>query len=521
MNIRPWSEEFSDFLQDESKKTGRADGLCFPATEADVVEAVREAYARGIPLTTQGGRTGITAGAVPDGGWIINLSGMKRIKALRYDAAADGFSLVVEPGVVLGDVQRALEKTDFDTTGWGADSLNALALMKQRGTFFFTPDPTETTATLGGMAACNASGARSFKYGSMRPHVKSLRVVVRDGRVLHLTRGVEQARQGVISLRTGEGVGISGEIPATSFPAGLKCAAGYQLAPDMEMTDLFIGSEGTLGIITELEVSLLPVPPAIWGVVTFLPDEESAWRFVQDVRGMRTRVGTGPAAMEYFDGRALDLLRRRHEAGLLDELPPIDPAWRSAVYVEYHGEEEDLGEALEGLCAAMVRHGGSDERAWIADQPRERERVRLFRHAVPEAVNGLIAERKKTHPGLTKLGTDMAVPDECLEAVMRMYRDDLAQSGLEYVVFGHIGNNHVHVNILPRDPSDYAQGKELYLHWAARVVKMGGTVSAEHGIGKLKAPFLELMFGRAALDQWRILKRVFDPSGLFNPGNLF
>ena len=133
----------------------------------------------------------------------------------------------------------------------------------------------------------------------------------------------------------------------------------------------------------------------------------------------------------------------------------------------------------------------------------------------------LIGERKKTIPELTKLGTDMSVPDEGLEKVMRMYRAGLEAAGLEHVIFGHIGNNHVHVNILPRSMKEYEQGKALYLDWEKQVVDWGGSVSAEHGIGKIKTEFLELMYDEEGVQKMRKLKQLFDPQGLLNPGNLF
>jgi len=520
--IQGLSNEYADYLKDESRLIGQAEGICFPESEAQVLEVVREAWEKNRPLTVQGARTGITAGAVPNGGWILNLSRMNRIRALRFDEAAGAFRLAVEPGILLCDLQRCVEEVAFDTTNWDEESLKALVRFRKSGPYFFSPDPTETTASLGGMAACNASGARTFRYQSMRAHVYGLRVVTHRGEVLSMRRGESVAHHGEFTMHSEQGAVFTGRLPGGVQSKVSKCAAGYFLDPNMDLTDLFIGAEGTLGVITEITLGLLPLPKAIWGVMVFLPEEEAAWRFVQEVRALQGGGGTDVlAALEYFDGSALNLLRRRHDRGMMDDLPMLNEAWRSAVYVEYHGEEERLEQALEELCGCMERHGLQDEDAWIADQPKERERMRLFRHAVPETINGLIAERKKTHPGLVKLGTDMAVPDERLEEMMRMYRTDLERSGLEYVIFGHIGNNHVHVNIIPRDPGEYEAGKKLYLNWAARVVGWGGTVSAEHGIGKLKVPFLKLMVGESVLREWMELRRVFDPKGLFNPGNLF
>lgn len=515
----PMTADYADYLKDESRQVGRAEGICFPESEEQVAEVVREACERGMALTVQGARTGITAGAVPNGGWVINLSRMNRIRGMRRDAASGAFRVKVEPGLPLCDLQRYLEEQTLDTTGWDEESLRVYAAFRRAGPQFFSPDPTETTASLGGMAACNASGARSFRYRAMRAHVFGLRVVTNAGEVLRLTRGRDVARAGRFALRSEQGAVFQGVLPAPAEPRVSKCAAGYYSAADMDLTDLFIGAEGTLGVITEITIGLLPLPEAIWGVMVFLPEEESACSFVRLLRccGSAGLV----AAVEYFDGHALDLLRGVQGGAGAEDLPALKERWRCAVYVEYHGRAQELEGALEELCGLMEEYGVGDEDAWVADHARERERMRLFRHAVPETVNGVIAERKKTHPLLTKLGTDMAVPDEHLDGMMRMYRTDLERSKLEYVIFGHIGNNHVHVNILPRDPEEYAAGKELYLRWAGQVVAWGGTVSAEHGIGKLKTPFLRLMFSESVLRDWRALKKVFDPKGLFNPGNLF
>lgn len=178
-------------------------------------------------------------------------------------------------------------------------------------------------------------------------------------------------------------------------------------------------------------------------------------------------------------------------------------------------------ESLEVMSDLATRAGGAADATWVATTESELERLKAFRHAVPESVNLLIDERRRTEPQLTKLGTDMAVPDEALDSVLALYHQGMGQAGLEYVMFGHIGNNHVHVNILPRSLRDYNVGKDLYMHWARRVVAMGGTISAEHGVGKFKVALLREMYGEAGIHQMRDVKRLFDPDGKLNRGNLF
>ncbi len=159
--------------------------------------------------------------------------------------------------------------------------------------------------------------------------------------------------------------------------------------------------------------------------------------------------------------------------------------------------------------------------AWVATTEAEREGQRFFRHAVPESVNMLIDQRRRTDPSITKLGSDMSVPNERLRDVVAMYRRTLAEEGFESATWGHIGSNHLHVNILPRNAEEYARGTELFARWAVEVSAMGGAVSAEHGVGKLKAHFLEEMYGATHIAESARLKVQLDPKGQLGRGNLF
>jgi D-lactate dehydrogenase (cytochrome) len=507
------AKNYADYLQDESRQTGQAASLSFPATEEEVRAHVRESARLGLSLTVQGGRTGITAGAVPDGGHILNLSRMNRLRAIRHDD--NGWRLTAQPGALLTDVRQALAARKMDTAD---DPATAQRTLAGAPPLFLATDPTETSASLGGMAACNASGARSYQYGAMRRYVERLRVVMDDGDALELRRGREKAQGRLFELTTLDGRIIRGTLPGYTMP-DVKNAAGYFAADNMDLIDLFIGSEGTLGIITEMDVRLLPLPPVMWGLTAFFPGESAALSFVGTMR----HAAIAPAALEFFDHAVLDLLRQRKaELGAGSLLPALNPAWHTAVYVEFLADrDEDAEEAVNAATDAIIACGGDPEQAWLACDAQELEKQKQFRHAVPESVNQTIAERKKTHPGLTKLGTDLAVPDPLLPDVMALYRRGIEQAGLEAVMFGHIGNNHLHVNILPRNPEEYRRGKALYLGWAGWVADHGGSVSAEHGIGKLKRDMLLRMYGENGVAQMRALKHLFDPAGRLSPGNLF
>jgi len=484
-----WTSEYEDYLRDESRRVGSADSISFPTSEAEVVEIVKAVRAQGGMITTQGARTGIVAGAVPQGGHILNLSRMNRIGEVR-DA-----SITVEPGAILDNIREAIENKGL----------------------FFPPDPTETTASIGGMVACNASGALTYHYGPVRNWVQSLRMVLSDGDVIGLKRGQCSAQGRAFSLTTEGGRTISGELPTYSLPS-VKSAAGYYVAKDMDMLDLLIGMEGTLGIVTEIELKLIPRPGAINGLTIFLPTEEAALKLVRILR-----EELNPVAIEFFNHDALDLLRRmKSESSAFEKIPSLKPEFHTAVYTEFHADtDEEIEEPIMVLMEAIIELGGSDEDTWYATTDRELEPLKAFRHATPEAVNLLIDQRKHDCPELTKLGTDMSVPDEHLELVIAMYDADLAENKLESVMFGHIGNNHVHVNILPHSVEEYEKGKALYLIWAKEIVGWGGSVSAEHGIGKIKVPFLRMMYGDDAIAEMRALRSLFDPASMLNPGDLF
>ena len=502
--ILPFGPEYEEYLRDESRLVGSAESISFPTGEAEVIEALREAGRLGKKVTIQGARTGIVAGAVPHGGHVLNLSRMKAVGEVQMDVGSREGRVVVEPGAILSDIR---EKVD------------ACGL-------FFPPDPTEPTASIGGMIAANASGALTFFYGPTRCWVQSLRLVLADGDVLRLERGKNRARGRLFSLVTESGRVIDGRLPSYNLP-NVKSAAGYYAADDMDLLDLFIGMEGSLGVITQAELRLIPKPGAVHGLTIFLPSEDAAISLVRAARGEAVQgiepVTVRPAGIEFFSSEALDLLRRMKTSyPAFERIPPLRPEWHTAVYVEFHAQNDnEAEEAVMALMETAGALGATDEDTWYATSERELEPIKAFRHAVPEAVNLLIDERKRSRPDITKLGTDMSVPDEHLETVLAMYRQGIRENGLESVIFGHIGNNHVHVNILPNGPEDYAKGKSLYLSWAERIVKLGGSVSAEHGIGKLKVPFLELMYGPNGIAEMREVKRLFDPEMMLNPGDLF
>jgi len=372
---------------------------------------------------------------------------------------------------------------------WGGAGvpLSELQAAAARSGQFYAPDPTETSAFVGGTIATNASGARGFRYGATRAHVERLRVVLADGKVLDVERGRK----------------IDFAVPAIRLPSASKSTAGYPLAPNMDLIDLFIGSEGTLGAVTEAELRLLPVPESVILAVVFFPSEDAvlgavdAWRPVSGLR-----------AIEYFDGPSLRLLARKSE--------DIPPSADGALMVEQEvvgSEDVELDAWIERLESARA----DVERSWFAASDADRERIRAFRHALPELLNEIVRGN-----GFMKLGTDFAVPAERNREMLAFYRERLeADFSGKYVIYGHIGDAHLHVNMLPESQADSERGMELMEEFARRAVELGGTVSAEHGLGKRKRKLLEIQYPPDAIQAMKDVKTRFDPNWLLGRGTLF
>jgi D-lactate dehydrogenase (cytochrome) len=497
--VRALTPQDADYLRDESRLSGRAESIAFPSSEAEAREVLRRTSAAGTPVTVQGGRTGITGGAVPNGGHVLNLGRMDRIldPGPHPDPNAD-------PGRRLLRVQPGLPLVRLNE--W---------LQSASGGLFFPPDPTETTATLGGMAATNASGARSLAYGPMRRHVEALRLALADGSLLDLRRGRERANGRSFRLVTDSGRVLAGELPRYRQP-DVKNAAGLFVRPDMDLLDLVIGSEGTLGVITELELRLSPLPPDIWALQGFFPEEAGALRFAVEVRD-----SLRPAALEFFDRNALRLLAAERRANPAFAGLPDPPAAEGSVYAEFHSASPaEAEQTLAAAAGVLEASGGDPQLAWSGEGERGLAPLKAFRHALPEAVNLAIDRLRRAAPGITKLGTDLAVPAAAFPEAMAMYHRDLSACGLDYVIAGHIGDNHVHVNMMPRSEAQYAAGRELAAAWAAQAVAWGGTVSAEHGIGKLKGELLRKMYGSDSIAAMGRLIELFNPGRLLNRGDM-
>ena len=514
------TDVYALYLDDESHSyDGAAEKIIFPSSEAEVAAIMKSAFESNTPVTIQGGRTGLTGAAVPLGGIALNLEKMTHLLYMNYDESKELYSIAAQCGMTLEDlVEKIQSKKLADLQGKGTpEQEKALDnFMKETDTFTFPVDPTETSAWLGGIVACNASGARTFKYGAVRPWVCSLRVVLANGDILEIERGKVQADNGKFVIVLSNGAEVNVAVPTYKMPQ-TKNAAGLYAKPDMDLIDLFIGSEGILGVITEVELGLVKLEENIMTVMAFFPSIEDAVNFTYDVRAPDSPIRMD--FLEYFGPNAIEMIKdKAGSAGI--KVPAMKPDTKAIIFFEFSFTPENMEELVIGLEEILIKNHSSSESSWAGMDRAELAKMKTVRHFVPETVNGIIAQRKAQYPEVHKIGTDMAVPDEALRNYLQYYITTLEKQGMEYAMWGHIGNNHIHVNMLPRNNEEVEQGMDNYMTFAKRAIELGGTVAAEHGIGKLKRAFLESMYGEKGIAEMQAVKRSLDPKWLINRGDM-
>ena len=514
-------QNYSPYLCDESKLAHQgAQYLFFPTNEGELSAIFKEMSKINVTVTLSGARTGLVGGAVPYGGAIVSLERFNKVLGLRYDTQSKEWLVRAQCGVTIRDLNNWAMKKTFPRLSESGSAETKAFLEKYKETdttYFYPPDPTEMGAALGGTVATNASGARTYRYGATRNWVRWIRVMLASGEVLEIPRGKYFATPaGEFTIINSTGNETIVKIPKYVMPH-TKNAAGIFSAPNMDLIDLFIGSEGIFGAITEIEVALQKWSNPI-SIIQFLPSDDKAIDFVITLRKEKS---IRPELIEFYSSHALDLLRKKQtEDPKVVGMPPIPDYAKSAVFFDLQFDPEKKDNDYAKLKKIVNRCGSKLEMSWAGYEQRDLERFKNFRHVLPETVNTIIAERKKNIPELYKLGTDLAVPDYALEEIWGFYTSILERAGLEWVGFGHIGNNHIHINIIPRSLKEMKKGLLIYQKFAKKAVDLGGTISAEHGVGKIKKEFFSIMFSKKELKEMRAVKNALDPVCMLNPGNV-
>ena len=495
-----------NYLMDESTAMkGQATRVYLPTTEAEAAAVLAHCHATGTPVSISGGGTGLTCSRVPLEGVVLSTERM--------------VAPVTEPDAgeeTIGDGKHTvhLNRGQSYAIAPPAIMLQELAALLATEQLLYPPNPTEQTAFLGGTVVCNASGGRTFHYGPTRAWVQAIRVILPCGEVLDLSRGQilsDDERQFVIHLSSGEQLQV--QLPSYQAPA-TKDASGYFVAADRtDLLDLFIGSEGTLGLVTQVQVGIIPLPSDIFSCMAFFSDVESAVAFVKSAR-QASRDLENPLdalAIEYYDPHALRLLR--------PDYPRIPENAGAAVYFEQATSQDDEIVLMEWV-ELLEEHGCMEDFSGFSEK--EKAEMVEIRHAVPE-----FCHRGVRQHGTYKIATDVAVPDEALDAILAAYHDIGEASGVPYVLFGHIGNNHLHWDFIPENKQQLTAAKQAFIDLSRRGVELGGTISAEHGVGKksyeengASYPYLYMMYGEQGLRETALTKHQLDPMHILNRGNI-
>jgi D-lactate dehydrogenase (cytochrome) len=410
---------------------------------------------------------------------------------------------------------------------------------------WYPPVPTYLGATVGGVIATNAAGAATFKYGTTRDWVEALTIVLATGDVLDLRRGGVRAHADgffEIELRDRR---VRAEVPPYRWPAVPKVSCGYHAAPGMDLIDLFIGAEGTLGVVTSATIRVVAPRPATALAWVTCPSRAVGFRLVDRLRSAaretwRTRDTNGldVAAVEHMDRRSLDLIRedgvdRSHSLTIPDD---SDLALLIALELDprltVDGAFDDIARALDAgasnaplaqFCRILGDAALLDRTEIALPGDRRQADFVACREAVPTAVNGRIARgQRDIDPSIEKVAADVIVPFDRLPALFGAFDEGFRSRHLDGAVWGHISDGNLHANVIPRNTTELRAGKAAILDFGRAAIALGGAPCAEHGVGRhpIKQRLMRELIGAEGIAAMRRIKQALDPRGVLAPGVL-
>jgi len=488
MIIKSKQNEIQDYLKDASNTKGFCDAVVYPENTPDIINILLDANRKKTKVTVCGNRTGLTSASVPMGGIVLSTEKMNKILEINSDKKF----AIVEPGVLLSDFLKKIKPKNL----------------------YYPPDPTELNCFIGGTVATNASGSKTFKYGPTRDFILGMEIVLPTGEILKFDRGENFAKKNNLILKTDSGKTYTLNLPEMRS-IHTKNAAGYFCKENMDAIDLFIGSEGTLGIITKIKLKLLKPPEDIISCVLFFNDETTAINFLEEARDSSYKnrksnkdININALALEFFDERALKFLAKDFSA--------VPTNTKAAIWFEQECTKDSFDSILEAWNTLMQKYSVNEEYSWFAFNEVDKEKIKDFRHAISWKVNDYV-----TRNNFRKLGTDVAVPDKSFSEFYFTLQSWAKQSKIDFVTYGHFGNSHIHLNFLPKNDSEFNESKNLYNKICEEAIRLGGTISAEHGVGKNKTALLKEMYGDKVIKEMFAIKKTLDPNLILGYGNIF
>ncbi len=481
MIIKDNIDEFYSYLTDAGNLKGYAVKLFLPESINELNETVNFCFLNNLNITMSGAGTGTTGGRVALDGVII--SSEKLNKIISFDEKK--LLIEVESGVTLNQIYDFLADKNC----------------------FYAPNPTESNSTIGGNIANNSSGARSFKYGPTRNYIQKLEIILSNGDVLNLDRN-QKANDNIYEIIGNSGRSYKFQIPNFEYPK-TKNSTGYFLNDGMDLIDLFIGNEGTLGIISKVTLKLTEKPENILGFLAFFENYESSLEFVNYLRNQKTNQNEKLCRLiEFFDFHSLALINKK-----MQSIPKLAQA---AIWFEIESNHENSDAIIEDIFTKIQEFTNLADDTILAQSQNEHRLLTDFRHALPLEVNDIVSKS-----GFRKIGTDTAVPEKYFKEFFEFMNSTFINSGIEYVIFGHIGDCHLHGNLFPKNQTQFEIALEIYKEIIKKTIEFKGSVSAEHGIGKIKKQYFEMMIGADNINKMKEIKKIFDEKNILGIGNLF
>jgi len=493
MIIKENLDEIQNYLSDSSNLKGFCQKVYIPENVDELIDCIKELYQNDVPYTISGAGTGLVGGRVPFDGVVVSTEKLNRILEINEEEQY----VVVEAGVVRSDLDSFLESKGF----------------------FLPPNPTETSSFIGGNIACNSSGSRTFKYGTMRDYVLALDIVLPDGEKVSLERNNKSLVVNcnyILEIKPSRVVEF--KMPEVIYPNTTKNTAGYYLHRGMHTLDLFIGSEGTLGTITQAKIKILPKPSNVLGLIIFFDDLPKAFDFLDLTRKLSRKSFNGnnqtndhlisARLIEFFDKNSLMLN--------FEEYPQIPKGSVCAFWTEQEYEQNKEEQVVSAWLEHIAQFTPFTDQTWVAIEDSKHREFAEFRHKIPVKVFEMLSQSQ-----FQKIGSDVATNDAVFRNYYFKLLRSLENSGLVYFIWGHFGNSHLHLNIIPRNEQENQLAEKIFDEHIAEAIMLGGTYSAEHGTGKLKRKYFQMMFGSEIVQKMKEIKLKFDPKNLLNRGVLF
>lgn len=492
MIIKRNKDVIESYLSDSSNLKGFCEKVFIPEDTHELQDCIKSLYNDNIPFTISAGGTGLVGGRVPFEGVVVSMEKFNKI----LDFNEKERYVVVEAGVIRKDLDAFLEANGF----------------------FLPPNPTETNSFIGGNIACNSSGSRTFKYGTMRDYVLGLDIVLPFGDSIYLERNNRNIVSNCNYVLEVNDKKIEFKIPNINYPNTTKNSAGYYLHQGMHSLDLFIGCEGTLGIVTKAKIKVLPKPTNVLGLIIFFDDLTNAFEFLDSTRNLSRltfdeeknveKDEISARLIEYFDNNSLELVRT--------EYPQIPSPSVCAFWIEQEYDSIIEEKVLSNWLEHIAKFSGLADDTWVALDDKKHREFAEFRHLIPIKVFELLSKSP-----FTKIGSDVATHDGVFRNFYLKWAKQLEKSGLKHFIWGHFGNSHLHLNVVPTNGKEDNLAEKILDEHISEALILGGTYSAEHGTGKLKRKYFQMMFGEGNVQKMKEIKLKFDPKNLLNRGNLF